>query len=87
MGAIGRMGEAIMGAQPHAPRMEANRHMRVTPVRPIAPTTRHTARRPPLPTQPKGPAHDRDNRTDPDPRRNGVYRRPDGAGVHIDLEV
>jgi len=61
--------------------------MRVTPIRPIAPTARNPARRPPLPQQLKGPANDRDNRTDSDSRRNGVYRRPDGAGVHIDLEV
>lgn len=60
--------------------------MRVTPIRPIAPTARTPARRPPLPTQ-RNLSNDRDHRTDPDPRRNGVYRRPDGAGVHIDLEV
>jgi hypothetical protein len=59
--------------------------MRVTPIRPIAPTARHPARRPPLPQ--RNLSNDRDTRTDPDPRRNGVYRRADGAGVHIDLEV
>lgn len=61
--------------------------MRVTPIRPIAPTARYQARRPSPPPQPKGSTNDRDNRSNPDPRipaSRGGARRHAGA---IDLEV
>ena len=60
--------------------------MRVTPIRPIAPTARYTARRPrPLPQQ--NLSNDSNHRSPADHRKPSNSRRPSGNGVHIDLEV
>ena len=60
--------------------------MRVTPIRPIAPTARTLARRtPPLPQRTL--TNDRDNRSPTDHRKPSNSRCPSGNGVYIDLEV
>jgi len=60
--------------------------MRVTPIRPIAPTARYTARRPPpLPQRNLNNASRAPTDLDHDlRRRNGCADR---SGVHIDIEV
>jgi hypothetical protein len=60
--------------------------MRVTPVRPIAPTARTLARRTPTLPQ-RNLSNDRDTRSDPDHRKLSNSRCPSGNGVYIDLEV
>ena len=53
--------------------------MRVTPILPIAPTARYTARRPPLPLQ-------RNLNNDCDHRSSTDHRKPSNS-LYIDLEV
>jgi len=60
--------------------------MRVTPIRPIAPTARYQARRPPLPLQ-RNLSNDSDYRNPANHRKPSNNRRPSGNGVYIDLEV
>jgi hypothetical protein len=60
--------------------------MRVTPIRPIAPTARTLARR--LPTLPQRNLNNaRRAPTDPNPDLRCRNGRADRLGVHIDLEV
>lgn len=60
--------------------------MRVTPIRPIAPTARYQARRPPLPPQ-RNLTNDRDHRSTADPDVNASRGRANRHAGAIDLEV
>jgi hypothetical protein len=60
--------------------------MRVTPIRPIAPTTRYTARRP-SPLLQRNLNNDRDNRNNPDPDHNASRGRASRHAGAINLEV